>query len=115
MSETRRITRSNLIDSLRLTVPGFEINPDWLEEDLGYPIVNDLARYICSQAVLADYDQVRNGLAFLESGLEIGDSYVHDLVHESLETLLSCERIGVIKAQFGPRVLEYWNASFQSR
>ena len=115
MSETRRITRSNLIDSLRLIVPGFEISPDWLEDDLGYPIVNDLARYICDHALIADFDQVRNGLAFLESGLEIGDSYVHDLVHESLETLLSCERVGVIKAQFGPRVLKYWNASFQSR
>jgi len=115
MWETKRITRSTLVESLRRIVPEFEINPDWLEDDLGYPIVNDLARYICDQARLPDLNRVKNGLAFLEAGLEFGDSYVHDLVHESLETLLSCDHILVIKAHFGPRVLDYWKTSFQSR
>jgi hypothetical protein len=119
MSETRLITRDNLVGSLRIVVPGFEINPDWLDGDfgdpLGYPIIDDLARYICDQARLADFDQVRNGLAFLEGGLESGDTYILDLVHESLETLLACDNITAIKAYFGPRVLDLWNASFQTQ
>jgi hypothetical protein len=101
MTETA-ITRNNLLDSLRRMAPGFQINPDLKEDSLGYPIVNDLARYICDQAGLDEFDKVRNGLEFLEVGLKLGDSYKHDLVHESLETLFSCERINVIKSQFGP-------------
>jgi hypothetical protein len=41
-----------------------------------HPIVNDLARYICDQAGLDEFDKVRNGLEFLEVGLKLGDSYV---------------------------------------
>jgi hypothetical protein len=41
MPDTIRITRDNLIESLRRVVPGFEINPDWLGDELGYPIIND--------------------------------------------------------------------------
>lgn len=114
MSETT-ITGNNLIDSLRRMVPGFTINPDWVGDNLAYPIINDLARYVCDQASLKEFDKVRHGLQFLEAGLERGDSYVHDLVHESLETLLSCECIDAIRSQFGPRVLDYWNSSLKIR
>jgi hypothetical protein len=75
MTETA-ITRNNLLDSLRRMAPGFQINPDLKEDSLGYPIVNDLARYICDQAGLDEFDKVRNGLEFLEVGLKLGDSYV---------------------------------------
>ena len=110
MAETRQITRANLIESLRVLVPKFEVNPDWLKDELGYPIINDLARYICDQAKLEDLDEVRSGLAFLEMSLESGDSYIHDLVLESLETLISCDEIGSIKSYFGPRVHDLWSA-----
>ena len=108
------ITSSNLLLSLRRIVPGFEINPDWEEDGLGYPIINDLARYIGDQARLGQFDKVREGLAFLESGLELGDSYIHDLVHESLETFLSYDCIDMIESQFGPRVLDYWNSHLKT-
>ena len=35
MAETRQITKSNWIESLRVLVPKFEINPEWLEDELG--------------------------------------------------------------------------------
>ena len=108
------ITSSNLLVALRRIVPDFAINPDWEEDSLGYPLINDLARYIGDQARLGQFDKVRDGLAFLEAGLESGDSYIKDLVHEGLETLLSSDNITAIKAYFGPRVLDLWNASFQT-
>jgi hypothetical protein len=113
MTETRKITESNLIDSIRLVVPKFDIDQDWVDDILGYPIINDLARYICDRARLEDFEEVKSGLAFLEMGLEDGDSYLHGLVHESLETLQSCQHIESIKKYFGPRVHDFWIASFQ--
>jgi hypothetical protein len=86
-----------------------EINPEWLEDELGYPIINDLARYVCEQARLRDFGEVRSSLAFLETGLERGDSYIHDLVGESLETLFSCHEIESIRPSFGPRVHDMWS------
>jgi hypothetical protein len=34
MAETRQITRSNWIESLRVLVPKFEINPEWLRREV---------------------------------------------------------------------------------
>jgi hypothetical protein len=112
MADIKQITSANLIESLRLVVPKFEIDPLWLEDNLGYLIINDLGRYICEQAKLGDFDEVRSGLAFLEMSMESGDSYMHDLVHESLETLTSCHDIGSIRSYFGPRVRDLWSAAF---
>ena|ERR1700676_3184140 len=84
MTEPTRVTRENLIDSLRLALPGFEIKSEFAEDELGYPIFNDLARYVCDQARLGDFDEVRNALSFLELSLEGGNAYIHDLVVECL-------------------------------
>lgn len=87
MSSSTQITRDNLIERLQNAVPDFAINPDWRDDNLVYPIMNDLARFICDREGIGDVEQVRTGVGFLELGLEGGDEYVRDLVSEALETL----------------------------
>jgi hypothetical protein len=108
MTEPGRVTRENLIDSLRIALPGFEIKSEFAEDALGYPIFNDLARYICEQAQLGDFDEVRKSFEFFELSLQGGDAYVRDLVLECLETLGSCKVIESIKQHFGSRVVNLW-------
>ncbi len=103
------ISRDTMIAELRAAVPGFTIDADWVPDNLGYLIVSDLARYICDQALLSDWEEVKKGTGFLEKSLEGGDSYMRDVVHEFLEALLSCPHAGEIKQYFGPRTLDLWN------
>ena len=108
MSPSTRITRDNLIERLQNTVPDFAINPEWRDDNLGYPIMNDLARFICDRAGMEDFEQVRSGVGFLEMGLEGGDEYVRDLVSEALETLAACKHVPAVQGYFGPRLLDLW-------
>jgi len=105
MSASIQITRDNLIERLQKTVPDFSINPDWRDDNLGCPIINDLARFICDRAGRKDLQQVRTGVEFLEMGLECGDEYVRDLVAEALEILAACRRVPAVQPYFGPRLL----------
>lgn len=56
MSYPIQITRDNLIDRLQNSVPDFSINPDWRDGTLGYPITNDLARFICDRAGIEEFE-----------------------------------------------------------
>jgi hypothetical protein len=104
-----RITRETLIPALHEAVPCFVIDPLWAEDNLGYPIINDLARHICEWASIGDEGEVKTALNFLEASLADGDAYVRDLVYECLETLLSCDKLSEIKVNFGPRLRDLWN------
>jgi hypothetical protein len=114
MTESTSVTRENLITLLRIALPEFQIEPEWAEEQLGYPIINNLARHICDHAGRADFDEVRRGLAFLEVSLQHGDPYIRDLVLEGLETMASHREIESVKQYFGPRVRDLWD-SFSQR
>ena len=115
-----QITKHTLIKGLKDEVPGFVIDPDSAEDGLGYPIINDLARYICQEADVAYWtsdasgsDEVKRAILFLERCLERGDQYVRDLVHECLDTLRSCSRITQIQPDFGVLTLRLWNEFFK--
>jgi hypothetical protein len=108
MSYSIQITRDNLIERLQNTVPDFSIDLDWRDGTLGYPITNDLARFICDRAGIEEFEQVRTAIRFLEMELENGDEYVRDLVSEALETLAGCQHVHAVQAYFGPRLLRLW-------
>jgi hypothetical protein len=114
MSPQRQITRDNLIARLQNTVPDFAINPDWRDDNLGYPIINHLARFICDRAGMEDFEQVRTGVRFLEMGLEGGDEYVCDLVLEALETLAACQHFPAVQGYCGPRLRDLWTTIRQA-
>jgi hypothetical protein len=119
------ITRENILSEIQRYVPNFRIDPDWLEDGLTYLVINDLARFICSEAEVlefvnsekeaAELSQVPASMSFLERALGDGDSFVRDLVFECVETLASCEQIDQIKKYFGPKVRDLWVQDFSRR
>lgn len=99
------LTKYSLIATLRNHLPAFSINQDWIEASLGYPIINDLARYLCEEALCGNYDEVKRGLDFLRLCAKGGDSYTRDLVHECLDTLFSsCDQIAEMQIRFGAEI-----------
>lgn len=103
------ISGSTLISSLQTALPEFEINPDWVEDSLGYPTINDLARFTCQQAATGNINVVERILSFLETGLQEQDPYVRDLVLEFLETLRACDKTPEITSYFGQETRSLWN------
>jgi len=99
------MTRESVLQKLQQSVPEFRLNPEWIEESLGFPAINDFARFICSEAEASQWDEVRKSILFLERALIEGDSYVRDLVFECLETLDSCQSIEALKEYFGTKSL----------
>lgn len=116
------ITNQNVLSEMRKAVPGFRIDPEWSLVGLTYPIFNDFARFICSEAEVLQFisleeealelSQVGASMAFLERVLQEGDSDLHDLVFECIETIASCEWIEQVKKYFGPRVSDLWVRHF---
>ena len=70
-----------------------------------------MARYVGESA---DYEHpARKVLDFLELALEDGYPFVRDLVHEFLETLVSCDVVGDIRKYYGPLVMRLWAEFFE--
>jgi hypothetical protein len=96
------MTKDTVLSELQKAVPHFRVNPEWLENGLAYPAINDLARFICSKTEPLESEDVDVALAFLERALSDGDTYVRDLVIECLETINSCKSIHMLKDRFPP-------------
>jgi len=112
------VTLDTIIENLRYALPQFQIDPMWAEDNLTYPIIDDLGRYICERTTYSEYDEndaaeIARALDFLERCLAEGDSDVRDLVHECLETLDCCDHFEQIKIHFGPQVLALWQKFFE--
>lgn len=108
------LTRTNFISILHEHVPNLDLDPAWVEQQLGYPLINDLARYICQRAELGAPAEIDSALRFLDLCSQSGDSYLRDLVIECLETLLACDSIAEISARFPLSVLAIWNQNFRA-
>jgi len=112
------ITTETVLSEMQRAVPNFLISPEWISDGLTYLAFNDFARFICSEAEVLQYacseveaellSQVEISMAFLERALRDGDSDVHLLVLECVESLACCEWISQIKKDFGPRVTDLW-------
>jgi hypothetical protein len=117
------ITTESVLMELQKAVPSFRMDPDWLLDKLTYPAFNDFARFICSEGEVLQFvsskeeglrlSKIGDSMAFLERALQEGDSSVHRLVFECIETLASCEWINHIKEYFGPGVSALWCRHFQ--
>ena len=107
------ISNENFIAMIREAVPQFAVDAEWVKSNFTYLVVNDLARYICENASDCNTDEVKKSLHFLEACLEEGEPFLRDLIHEGLETLVSCKGIAEIKENFGPRVQLLWKEYFE--
>lgn len=110
------ITLENAIAELRRAIPSFTVDPEW--EGLSYPVFNDFARFICSEAEVLKYvesdeeatslSMVPASMMFLEHALEEGDSAVRDLIDDCVQTLIACPQHDQIKVWAKPRVAAIW-------
>ena len=110
------MTPESAIVELRRAIPSFTVDSEL--EGLSYPIFNDFARFICSEAEILQYlaseeealrlSKVPACMTFLEHVLQEGDSPVHDLVSECVETLSACPRQEQIKKWIQPKVAAIW-------
>ena len=113
------ITLQTAIFELRHAIPSFPIDSQSEEDNLSYLVFNDFARFICSQGEVLQYlkpgDDVRRFsevplcMEFLERVLDEGDSDVHDLILDTIETLSACPWQQAVKDYAGPRVAAIWN------
>ena len=109
------ITPESLIAELRQAVPHFNLNAEWAEDNLLYPIINDFARYIIEQADWGDQDELKASLRFLERCICDGDPRVHDLGDECVGSLSVAHCAEEIKSASGPHTLTVWNEVDQRR
>jgi hypothetical protein len=98
------ISTASLVEQLKRAVPGFVPDAADVEEELAYPIINDLGRYICTRGERSAWDEVDQAVQFLEGLLATNDSDLHQLVGDCLWGLSECPSIAAIRPRFGPRV-----------
>jgi hypothetical protein len=111
------LTPDSAINELRKAIPSFD--SEWEKDRLSYPVFNDFARFICSEAEVLPHlksaaeahrmSQLPACMQVLERLLREGDSDVRDLVSETIETVSTCPREGEVKKWAGPEVLAIWN------
>lgn len=109
------MTRESILQELQNSVPEFALNPEWVEESLGFPAIADFARYVRSEAEVGQWDEVRKSMQFIERALTEGDNYVCDLVFEFLEALDSWDAIEIVKEYFGSKTLAMWKDELSNR
>jgi len=105
------VYRDTLISSLSTSIPEFDIDPDWIEGPLGYPLINDLARFALKQIATGNTNAIERIGAFLEGALQSEDGYLEDLVLEFLDNLRTCDKaVAVIAPHFGQQTRSLWEA-----
>ena len=112
------LTPESAITELHRAIPSFDC--EWEEDHLSYPLFNDSARYICSEAEVLKYvesvdeahrmSQVPACMELFERLLSEGNSDVRDLVTEAIETLSTCPHEREVKKWAGPEVSRIWNS-----
>jgi len=97
---------SNFLVELTHEVPDFSPDPEYLEDGLTYPIVNDFARYICSTFQrTGSLDTIAPAIDFIERACLSGDPEIVDLIQECLETMDESEQMRDIEAGLKPTTL----------
>jgi len=118
------MTTDTVLSELQESVPNFPMDPEYLKDGLRYPVFNDFARFICSEAEVLQsasseaearqMSQVPVSMEFLDRVLREGDDDVRPLVVECIETLATCEWVEQIKKYLGPEVRRMWASRFSS-
>ena len=112
------ITLENAIAELRQAIPSFTVDPEYGAEGLSYLVFSDFARFICSEAEVLKYvesdeealrlSMVPACMAFLERVVEEGDSEVHELVDDCVESLSACQWQEQIRVWTKPNIAAIW-------
>ena len=101
---------ADVISEIRWRVPFFQPTPEWVEDNLTYPVIGDLALYICACQQQGIYDEMQQGLNCLEFILGSGYSDAHSLVLDCLEGLRECASHSEIRAELPSELSKLWAA-----
>jgi hypothetical protein len=106
------IDYSDVFPVLANALPEFSPSSEDWEDCLSYPFLNEMVRFVCDRAYLGipEYEPLMQQFAALfERLISEGDSNVHDLAHDALETVWEHrEERDLIAAHFGPKTRELW-------
>ncbi len=104
------ISYEQVFPTLAEALPDFTASrQDWVEDQLSYPFVNDMVRFVCDRAYPEFDPMISQFAALLERLLSHGDERVHELVHDALEGLWSSDAPAIVTSHFGPKTRELWN------
>lgn len=98
------ISTALMVERLKQSVPGFVPDAADVKEELSYPIINDLGRYICARAERSAWSEVERAVQFLEGLLATDELDLQQLVGDCLWGLSECPSIARIKPLFGARL-----------
>lgn len=104
-----KITMTNVLQILSVAITGFEVTEEDWREDAPYGLLADIRRFLCERAGPQLVAQLNEFSVLLEKLLTEGDQDVHDMVMDSLEGLLECDRKNSITRFFLPRTQELWS------
>jgi hypothetical protein len=104
------IAFADVFQVLAEALPDFKASPeDW--EDGAYPFLSDMVRYVCDRSYsgFPEYEILMQQFAdLLEQLISEGDSDVHDLALDGLDSVWEHEERDEIAKHFGPRTREAW-------
>ena len=81
---------------------------EWEEDRLSYPFLSDMVRYVCDRAYPEFETSLRQFADLLEKLIGEGDSRVHDLARDALDTLWGQDEREFISGYLGPKTREVW-------
>jgi hypothetical protein len=90
-------------------IPEFKPSAEDLEDRLSYLFLNDMARWVCDRGYPGFENQMGQFAALFEKLISEGDSNVHDLAHDALETVWEGDEREFVARHFGPKTRELWD------
>jgi hypothetical protein len=97
----------SFIAKIREEVPGFSPDSEDLRDGLTYCIINDLGRFICRKAGSASWDEVVQGVKFLEGIFAADEREAKALIGDCIWGLIECPSFVEIRALFSPKLKKF--------
>jgi len=103
-----KISMDDVFPLMASAISGLDATEDERKDRAAYNFLADIRHFLCIRAGPGVVTQLQEFGLLLEYLLSNGDNDVHDLVQDSLEGLLECERRDSVARFFGPKTQELW-------
>ena len=105
---TMKISMDTVFPVLSNAISGLEATEDDWMEAAPYAFLADIRNFLCVRAGPRVETQLRELGLLLENLLSNGDGDIHDLVLDTLDGLLECERRDPAARYFGSKTCALW-------
>jgi hypothetical protein len=99
---------SDVFPILAMALPGFRATEDDWEDRTCYFFLSDMIGFVCDRAGSGSIAEAQNLTALLDRLLSEGDSDVHDLAMDGLDTISECLCREMLIGRFPPALLKAW-------